>query len=302
MAFCLEQEGLLMKRLEDMNLVDDFLAYSLTIHKTYGKEATRYILECILQRRIRHLTVVPQKVWYGEKPESHGVRLDVYLDEEDGGIFDLEPDNNDGTSDVAMLPRRVRFYHAKIDAGNLAAGDDYGSLRNVVVIFIATYDPFQRNRLVYTIKTGCVEEPDMSYEDGARTIFLYTKGTEGEPPRELRQLARYMECSTAENVCSAGLARLHEMVMEVKADREVGLAYMKSFEIEKRIRTKGKAEGKAEDILVLLSAKGTIPPEVKETIDAQMDMDVLNRWLLLAAETANVEEFAQRMHSARSQH
>ena len=106
-----------MKRLEDMNLVDDFLAYSLTIHKTYGKEATRYILECILQRRIRHLTVVPQKVWYGEKPESHGVRLDVYLDEEDGGIFDLEPDDNDGTSDVAMLPRRVRFYHAKIDAG-----------------------------------------------------------------------------------------------------------------------------------------------------------------------------------------
>lgn len=85
-------------------------------------------------------------------------------------------------------------------------------------------------------------------------------------------------------------------------DREVGLAYMKSFEIEKRIRTKGKAEGKAEDILVLLSAKGAIPPEVKETIDAQMDMDVLNRWLLLAAETANVEEFSQRMHSARSGH
>ena len=52
-----------MKRLEDMNLVDDFLVYSLTAHKTYGEKASRYILECIRQRKIRRLTVVPQKVW-----------------------------------------------------------------------------------------------------------------------------------------------------------------------------------------------------------------------------------------------
>lgn len=32
-----------MKRLEDMNLVDDFLAHSLTARKTYGEEASRYI-------------------------------------------------------------------------------------------------------------------------------------------------------------------------------------------------------------------------------------------------------------------
>lgn len=41
-----------MKKLEEMNLVDDFLAYSLTAHKTYGKKASRYILKCILQHRI----------------------------------------------------------------------------------------------------------------------------------------------------------------------------------------------------------------------------------------------------------
>ena len=97
-----------MKKLEDMNLVDDFLAYSLTAHRMYGEEASRYILKCILQRRIGHLTVVPQKVWYGEEPESHGVRLDVYLDEENGEIFDMEPDNNGGSDSVGALPRRVR--------------------------------------------------------------------------------------------------------------------------------------------------------------------------------------------------
>ncbi len=149
-----------MKKLADMNLVYDFLAYSLTAHKRYGEEASRFILECILQRKIGHLTIVPQKVWHGEEPKGHGVRLDVYLDEEDGEIFDMEPDSNGGADSVAALPRRVRFYHAKIDAGNLTAGDDYSTLRNVVVIFIATYDPFGRKRMVYTIKNGCVEEPD----------------------------------------------------------------------------------------------------------------------------------------------
>lgn len=286
-----------MKKLEDMNLVDDFLAYSLTAHKTYGEKASRYILGCILQRKIRHITVVPQKVWYGEEPENHGVRLDVYLDEEDGELFDMEPDNNSGAGDVEALPRRVRFYHAKIDAGNLVAGEDYSALRNVVVIFITTYDPFGRNRMVYTIKNSCVEEPDLPYEDGAMTIFLYTKGTEGKPPEELVQLAQYMENSTAGNAKSEDLARLHEMVTKVKADREVGLAYMKAVEIEKRIRAEGQAERQAEDVLVLLGRKGIVPSDVECAIRAQTDAEVLTEWLLLAADAKTVGEFQEQMGS-----
>ena len=280
-----------MKKLEDMNLVDDFLAYSLTVHKVYGEEASRYILECILQRRIRHLTVVPQKSWYGERPESHGVRLDIYLDEEEGSIYDVEPDQNKNADKVEELPRRVRFYHAKIDAGNLASGEDYRALRNVVVIFITTYDPFGLDRMIYTIKNGCTEEPEMVYEDGARTIFLYTKGTKGGPSRELQQLARYMEHSTSENARSEGLAKLHKMVMEVKADREVGLTYMKTFEIEKRIREEGRAEGRAEAILELLKGVGCVSEELERRIREQKDMEILRKWNKLAAKAGDVEEF-----------
>ena len=214
-----------MKQLQEMNLVDDFLVYSLTSHKVYGEEAARYILECILQRSIRHLTVVPQKTWYGESPEKHGVRLNVCLDEEDGELFDIEPDQNSSSADVKALPRRARFYHAKIDAGNLTAGEGYGTLRNVVVIFITTYDPFGLDRMVYTVKNGCVEVPVMPYEDGARTLFLYIKGQEGNPPEELRELTRYMAESTEANARTKGLRRLHEMVTKVKADREVVSVY-----------------------------------------------------------------------------
>ncbi len=44
--------------------------------------------------------------------------------------------------------------------------------------------------------------------------FLYTKGTKGDPPRELRELLRYMEDSAEENARSEGLKTLHRMVTE----------------------------------------------------------------------------------------
>lgn len=50
-----------MKKLEDMNLVDDFLMTSLICHQEYGDRSVRYMLECILNCRFGKLTVVPQQ-------------------------------------------------------------------------------------------------------------------------------------------------------------------------------------------------------------------------------------------------
>lgn len=192
-----------------------------------------------------------------------------------------------------------------IDAGNLAAGEDYGTLWDVAVIFITTYDPFGLNRMVYTIKNSCLEEPDMPYEDGSKSIFVYTKGTEGEPPEELRQLAQYMENSTAENAKSEKLARLHEMVVKVKADRKVGLAYMKWYKTEKRIREQGRAEGriegKAEDIMELLEEIGTITEELEKRLREQKNLDVLRKWHKLAAHSSSIEEFERLSSEAVSE-
>ena len=99
-------------------------------------------------------------------------------DRENGEIFDIEPDQNDGKEEIVSLPRRVRFYHAKIDAGNLTAGDTYGSLRNVIVIFITTYDPFGLNRMVYTIKNRCIEAVSYTHlriqkDDSKESSFFY---------------------------------------------------------------------------------------------------------------------------------
>ena len=153
-----------------------------------------------------------------------------------------------------------------------------GKLRNVIVIFITTYDPFSENRMVYTIKNSCVEVPELEYEEGAKTIFLYTRGKEGNPPEELKQLLHYMEHSSIENASTESLKKLHRMVTAVKRDGEVGLAYMKSFEREARIRREGQTQeiirlgrkfGKSEEeILALLQEELQISEEwAKELLE-----------------------------------
>lgn len=59
----------------------------------------------------------------------------------------------------------------------------------------------------------------MPYEDGAKTLFLYTKGTKGNVPEELRQLLKYMEDSSAENAKSEGLKALHRILSQTMKRR-----------------------------------------------------------------------------------
>lgn len=80
---------------------------------------------------------------------------------------------------VRKLKELNWFYHAKIDAKGLKAGEGYHKLNNVAIILIMSLDPFEWDRMVYTIRNTCVEEPEMPYDNGAFTMFLYTKGKRG---------------------------------------------------------------------------------------------------------------------------
>jgi hypothetical protein len=94
----------------------------------------------------------------------------------------------------------------------------------------------------YTIETGCKELPNLPYDDGAKTIFLYTRGTEGNPREELKELLSYMENSCEENAKNDMLKKMHQMMRHVKSDEEVSIEYMKIFEREKMIREEGREE------------------------------------------------------------
>lgn len=67
----------------------------------------------------------------------------------------------------------------------------------------------------------------------------------------------------------------------------MGLAYMKAYEAERRIREKGKTE----DIIELLEEVGMIPEGLEKRILAQKNLEILRTWLKLASRSRSIEEF-----------
>lgn len=179
------------KRLEDMNLLDDFLFNAVMTFPGIGERFCRLLLQVVLGREIGRLRVVAQRAFGGRDEGFRGARLDVLAEEElmdvlaDPSVFDIEPDNNDDVVSLKDLPKRVRFYHAIIDSRCLKKGEGFGKLKRVFVIFVCSYDPFDRGRMVYTIRNMCEEVPEMEYDDGLRTVFLNTKGDGAGVPEEL---------------------------------------------------------------------------------------------------------------------
>ena len=56
-------------------------------------------------------------------------------------------------------------------------------------------------------------------------------------------------------------------------------------------REEGRLVGKIEDILELLEDIGTVPDDLKQTIEAETDANTLSTWLKLAAKVESIEEF-----------
>ena len=61
-------------------------------------------------------------------------------------------------------------------------------------------------------------------------------------------------------------------------------------------RIEGRIEAKINDILELLDSYGKIPEELRDRISGEQDMNVLKKWLLLAAKVSSVEEFAEQLY------
>lgn len=217
----------------------------------YGRKFCRKFLKILFGREFKNLNIVTQKSYGGRDTGLHGARLDVYIEEGDqveidssnvSTIYDIEPDKNNKRKDIDFIAQRTRFYHAIIDSRSLKSGQSYDKLKKVFVIFICPYDPFGDDRMIYTIRNHCVENPELPYEDGARTIFLYTKGRKGRDNESLSQLLDYMENTTRENAVSEELEAIQEMVDVVKEDAEVTVAYMKGFERDQMFLEEGKKQ------------------------------------------------------------
>lgn len=298
------------RKIEELNLMDDFLFYE-AVSGEKGEWFCRFLIKSMCGKEVKDIRIQPQSVIQGADTTRHGIRMDLYVDEKGKCLYDFEPDKY---TDFKVLPKRNRYYRALADGKLLETGQEYDRIPDMWIIFILPYDPFGKDRMCYTIKNSIQEDPDIKYEDGAVTLYLNTTGHVGGN-EELSLLLKYMEQSTAQNAKTQELSTLHNYVEEIKHNKKVGVRYMKSWEYERMIRTRGmeegrkegivkgraegklegKLEGKAEDILVLLGELGTVSETLKEKIMAETDLELLANWLRLSARAVSIQEFEEKL-------
>lgn len=294
------------KTLQELTIKDNFMFGAVMTDESICRE----FLEMALGIPIGRVVVDREKslVYH---PEYKGIRLDVYARDENQTLFNVEMQ----VASVPALGRRARYYSSELDMTALISGRNYEKLPDSYVIFVCDFDPFGISRYRYTFANICKENNELSLGDGRQIVFLSTRGkNSSEVPDSLVKFLDYVGTGQTQNTADSNdnfITRLQNAVQKVKTSRDMEGRFMILQEMLQEERTKGHTEGFAEGhakghaegladgmkegILILLSLKGSIPPELREQIKCQTDSNILERWFKLASKTDSIETFRAGM-------
>lgn len=278
------------KTLSELTIKDNFVFGAVMCEEAN----CRRFLEMVLDFPIERVEVNKEKsiVYH---PEYKGVRLDVYAKDENNTHYNVEMQ----AIREPALGKRARYYHSHIDMELLLSGNYYSKLPNTYVIFICDFDPFMRGKYCYTFENLCIEDKELSIGDGAKSIFLNTRGkNRDEVPEEMVAFLDFVKADlpdSTKDFHNDFVRQLQNSVQRVKSSRRMEENFMILREMLRDERAEGKAEGKAEDILFLLKEIGSVSEQLQEKIINEKDLSVLLKWLKLAAKSESIQQFEENM-------
>ena len=83
------------KKLEELNLLDDFLFNAIMTYPEMGEKFTQKIQKLLFNKEFRNLKVIAQKFYGGLNTDLRGARLNVYVESDDR--VDLDGNKRLGT-------------------------------------------------------------------------------------------------------------------------------------------------------------------------------------------------------------
>ena len=232
-----------IKPYEELTIQDNFLFQKIMRNKGICQR----VIERLLDIQVRDIVYQEEEKSIDVRLDSKSIRLDVYVNDENGTVFNIEMQT---TRDMYELAKRTRYYQALIDIDLLEKGQKYRQLNNTYIIFICSFPLFDGRRHKYTFRNHCLEDHGIELRDGATKLFLSTKGQMDDISRPLKNFLDYVD----------GRAPADELMQEI--DVEIDIAkrrdewrrdYM-TFALElERYREygleEGREEGRAEGIL-----------------------------------------------------
>lgn len=284
------------KKFEELELRDDFMFGKVM----KNKEVCKRTLEILLGIEIEDIDYPEAQKEINITYQGKSVRLDVYVADDRRNVYNAEMQQKDDKASVEQLPKRSRYYQGMLDLNLIEKGLSYTALSKSYVIFICTFDPFERGLYQYTFQHQCKEDQRLVLEDGTAILFFNTKGNMKNAPEELRSFLQYIETKQPESAFTQMLDREVELT---KSNEKWRREYMKELLLEFDLKEEGRREGKREALcqstLDILGDLGAIPEELKMKIENTQDISVLQSWVKLAARSVDLEEFMGKMDNIK---
>ena len=227
-----------------------------------NKSLCKQLLERVLHIQVKTIRYMETEKTMKAKLSSKNTRLDVYVEDKDGNVSDIEMqttdtksvinyDERDDKTIIRELPLRTRYYQNIIGTNMLRKGMHYRELKKAYVIFICTFDPFGAGLPVYHFTYRCKENGNLQMGDLTENIFLNVKAADKTDDEELAAFLCYVNGQKPD---SSFTKKLDEEATRIKNNDDWRLKAMTldmeikdmKKRIAKREREKGKQESKIE--------------------------------------------------------
>lgn len=260
------------KKYEELGITDAFMFAKVMSNK----EICKPVLEQILNIKIRDIEYLDYEETIQIAPGSKSIRLDIYVEDDKNTVFNLEMQ----TTNYEELPKRSRYYQDIIDLKLIEKGQAYDILKTSYVIFICTFDFFEKNRSIYEFENICVDDSDIKLNDGTHKIFLNTKGNRDGISEELQMLLDYFDGREPESQLAKDIDR---KVFEARNNKQWRREYMSyQMELDKQFRN-GREEGmdNISKLLKLLVSEKKYDEIEKISEDKEYQKELLKKYKII---------------------
>ncbi|MBR5762670.1 MAG: Rpn family recombination-promoting nuclease/putative transposase [Lachnospiraceae bacterium] len=228
-----------MKKYEELGFSDQFMFNKLMEDPKLCKR----VLELLLQTELSELTTPIAEKGIKETADGKAIRLDVYTkDSVSGAVYDAEMQNlNRRSVDSLYLPERSRYYQSAIDTAELKEGDDYRKLPDCNIIFLCTFDPFDKGLYRYSFGEYCEESPGLMLQSRARKVFFNTLSCNEKMPKAISCFFNYINTGIPSDEFTR---EIEKMVEEARNNVEWSREYLLQKVWRRDIIEEGREEGR----------------------------------------------------------
>ena len=122
-----------IKPFEELTIQDNFIFQKVMRNKRICKQT----IERLLDIDIKDIEYLEEEKTIDVRLDSKSVRLDVFVNDDKGTIFNIEMQTS---KNMKELVKRARYYQSAIDIDSLEKGQHYSELNDAYVIFICTFE------------------------------------------------------------------------------------------------------------------------------------------------------------------